>query len=679
MIKISLKIGIISAGKEVSLFYKNQLKYFFADAVEVYSYSMEDDSAYSPKTEDVFLVTTVSFDRYNEILDFIPKEKPIITGSVTIKNNIIETLKKYPEGTKALLVNSSAKMAAETIVLLYQRGINNIEFYPYYPGCSEVYQNISLAITPAEKDFVPKYIKEIVDIGHRVLDTNTILEIAAAADCEYLLETERLLNYFDEISESNQGIESLISKTELLKQQFNIIMDVIKTGIIITDKKNNIISCSPKASKMLEKPHSSLLYKPVCNIIPENIFERCKKEKTTLSIVFENQNGKKLNISAIPIIKNNRYQSGLGIITNFGEEDKIKSELSNKIIKKGHRAKYTFEDIITKNTKMLQTIKMAKKMAETNSSILITGESGTGKELFAHSIHNHSPRKNNPFVAINCAALTDTLLESELFGYEEGAFTGAKKGGKIGLFEIADGGTIFLDEIEGMSRNLQFKLLRVIQEKEIIKIGGDKMIPIDVRIIAASNENISSLVENKVFRQDLYYRLNTLPLNIPPLRERMEDIPFIVEIFKYNLNFNFAFSEQAKQLLYNYNWPGNIRELRNCIEFIYCLGEKIIEPSMLPQYITENSKEKLILNYSFNKNKKDILKEILTIILEYESKGKVCGRKTIFDTLIERDFYISEAQIRKILENFKKDGYITSSKGRGGSKVTELGIKKFNI
>ncbi len=673
--KISLKIAVISAGKDVGLFYKKQLEYFFADAVELYTYSIEDGTAYSPKTEDIFLITTISFDSHNEVLRYIPKDKHIVNGTITVRNSTIEKLKKLPSGTKALLVNSTKSMCEESIVLLHQKGINNISFSPYYPGCKEKYEDIPLAITPGEAHFAPAG-KEIIDIGNRVLDTNTILEIISFTDCEYLLKTDRLINYFDEISENNTGVESLISKMELATQQFNILLRLSSEGIILVDKKNNIIMCNQKANDFLEKGRIDILYKPASNAFQNNIFEQAAKDQITKTVLLLSPSGIKLKLKVIPIVKHGIYLSGIGIINRANPEDEIMTSAVNKILKKGHIARYTFDSIITKSKNVIKIKEVAKKMAKSNSAVLITGESGTGKELFAHSIHNYSSRRDKPFVAINCAALADNLLESELFGYEEGAFTGAKKGGKTGLFEIANNGTLFLDEIEGMSKNLQFKLLRVIQEKEIIKVGGDEMIPIDVRIIAASNENLGELVENKVFRQDLYYRLNTLPITIPPLRERIDDLYLLIEDFKQEMDFNFIFTKASKHLIENYTWPGNIRELRNCIEYLGCLGETIIEPEMFPQNM--NSLNKNITKPS-SYEEKNIFYETAFVIDELEKKGKSCGRKSISEELKNKNIYISEAKIRKILENMKNDGLISSGEGRTGSKLTSFGRKKFNI
>jgi len=251
---------------------------------------------------------------------------------------------------------------------------------------------------------------------------------------------------------------------------------------------------------------------------------------------------------------------------------RLKSELYEK---------FKIDGVVGKSKKMLQVIEIVKKVAPTNATVLICGESGTGKELIARAIHHNSPRKDNPFIAINCAAIPETLIESELFGYEPGAFTGANTR-KIGLIEAANKGTLFLDEVAELPLITQSKLLRVLQEKEIRRIGGKETIKVDVRIIAATNKNLLEEVQKKKFREDLYYRLKVVTIEIPPLRERKEDIPELVKYFieKYSKEFGKqikGIEEKAMQALLNYHWPGNIRELESVIEkaIIICEDDKI--------------------------------------------------------------------------------------------------------
>lgn len=669
MIKISLNLAILTAGKDVSLFYKEQLEYFFGDAINITAYSVEDESVFSPKNEDVYLVTTVSFDCNDDILKYIPKDKHIIIGEVTFKNSTINQLKKFPMNTKALLVNSSPKMASETITLLYKKGVNNIQFFPYYPGSMEKYRDIDIAITPGETRYIPNQIKNILDIQNRVLDRNTLIEIATIIGCDYLLDTNRFTTYFDEISNGGIGIQTLIEKNSILRQQISTITKAEGIGVIEFDINNKIQSCNNLALTLLDEDRNNLLFKIANNTILKDGLHISKKTKNIFQTIYKNKKEEEINLLFIPIIKNEDITCTYCLIRK-NKDMKREREIEKESLTRGHYSRYTFSDIITKDTKLIKTKEMAKKMAKMNASILITGESGTGKELFAHSIHNASERRNLPFVALNCAALNESILESELFGYEEGAFTGAKKGGKIGLFEIANNGTIFLDEIEGMSHTLQLKLLRVLQEKEIIRVGGDKLISIDVRVIAATNENLLSLVKEKKFRTDLYYRLNALPLNISPLRDRIGDLEILINHFKKNLDLNFIFTENAKKLIFQYSWPGNIRELKNCMEYFCCLNEKIIESNMLPDYIKENLHLKDEINES---NDFLLILEILNILKNHEKSEAGIGRNYILKSLKEKGIEVSEAIIRRLFKDMNKKGYIISNIGRKGSKITPLG------
>jgi transcriptional regulator with PAS, ATPase and Fis domain len=258
--------------------------------------------------------------------------------------------------------------------------------------------------------------------------------------------------------------------------------------------------------------------------------------------------------------------------------------LERKLVERIARSQaiYTFDKIIGSSRSILGIIEYSKKISDSKSTVLISGESGTGKEIFAQAIHNFSSRKDKPFIAVNCGAIPTTLIESELFGYEDGAFTGAKKGGNLGKFQLATGGTIFLDEIGEMPLEMQIKLLRVIEEGIITKIGGNNQIAIDIRIIAATNKDLKLQIEKGCFRRDLYYRLNVIPIALPPLRERKDDIPLLVDFYikkisrKLNKN-TVHIPESYMRYLQGYSWPGNIRELENIIELIVNTGDLYLD------------------------------------------------------------------------------------------------------
>lgn len=312
-------------------------------------------------------------------------------------------------------------------------------------------------------------------------------------------------------------------------------------------------------------------------------------ENTKLKI---RPSGKTVVAQAAPIVVNGQMKGSVAVLHDISGIKDLTDKLEEA--EKKLRAlsyKYKPEDIIGESEAIKEVKKLIEKAAKVPATVLLKGESGTGKELFANSIHAQSPRSHNNFVRVNCAALSDSLLESELFGYEEGSFTGALKGGKKGLFEEADKGTIFLDEISEISLNTQAKLLRVLQEKEIMRVGSNKNIPIDVRVIAATNTDLLQLVREGKFREDLFYRLSILPINIPPLRERKEDIPLLTKRFIVKFNDEYGrniadISNDALNALMSHDWPGNVRELENTVgrSIIYMnINERVIKTIHLPQ------------------------------------------------------------------------------------------------
>ncbi len=300
---------------------------------------------------------------------------------------------------------------------------------------------------------------------------------------------------------------------------------------------------------------------------------------------------KEVIVNVAPIIVQGKQRGSVAVLQDVSEIRRLSEELEGaKRLIRHLEAKYTFTDIIGESEAIRAAIEQAERAALTPATVMLRGESGTGKELFAHAIHRHSTRQKGQFLRVNCAALTDSLLESELFGYVEGAFTGARRGGKTGLFEEANGGTLFLDEIGDISLNLQTKLLRVLQEREVIRVGDNQPISVDVRVIAATNANLEEKLRAGYFREDLYYRLNVIPVLIPPLRQRRSDIPHLVHhlIRRFNQDYGRCVEqvkEEALQILEQYDWPGNVRELENVLGRAIInmkVGDTVMEASYLP-------------------------------------------------------------------------------------------------
>ena len=674
------QVAVITRAKEIRNSMKDQIDMIFGELVETNIYSLEDKTIDKLKKSDLYVVSSSAYEYLDE--KFL-KNKNLVIVDYTISKERKNFLKNFPKGTKAVFFNVSQKMCMEAIAMMYHLGVNNIEFIPAYPNMENFPKN-NLIITPAETKLLPKEAdgRDIIDIGHRILDANTIIEIALKLEFEHILYYKKIKEYLDTVATNDYSLNKILEKATQSESQLGILMGILDIAIIGVDKDNFICSCNEGAEKILNRKSINLIGNSACDILSCVPFGEVRETKQEIRSRLVTVNGEYVNLNITPVIKAENYMGAFAVLQRFKEEEQKQHELRRQLLNKGHKAKYTFDDILGESGAIKKIKEIAKKMAKTNSAVLITGESGTGKELFAHAVHNYSDRKDYPFVAVNCAAIPENLLESELFGYEEGAFTGAKKGGKIGLFEFAHMGTLFLDEIEGMSPALQIKLLRVIQEKEIMKIGGGKVINIDVRIIAATNEELRKLVKENKFRKDLYYRINTLPIMIPPLREREDDVYLLLEKFKTEIGADFKFTPKAREAFKMYNWEGNIRELKNYVEFFNFMGEEYINfedmPLAVKEYYEENKKE------ISEKEESNILKEtaghrykeyvfLLKKIKENQKAGLSSGRKILCSICEKNNISLTEQEIRGILKNLEKIDFIKVFKGRKGNIISEKG------
>jgi transcriptional regulator, propionate catabolism operon regulatory protein len=367
-----------------------------------------------------------------------------------------------------------------------------------------------------------------------------------------------------------------IEQREAMK--FEYVVQYSLNGIILADEENKITIFNSAAERILEMPANQALGRRLQEVVPHDQQRSVDEKEHPQLGELKTIRNKQLLVNTVPFVRDGKI---LGTIFMFKEASNIQS-MEEKIRRashaKGLTAKLTFEDIIGESRAIREAISQARRLSLTDETILVTGESGTGKEIFTQSIHNGSSRRAHPFVAINCSAIPSALLESELFGYAEGAFTGARRGGKQGVFELAHGGTIFLDEIGELSPEAQGHLLRVLQEKEVMRLGDGKVTPVDVRVIAATNRPLEKALHQGVFRWDLYYRLNVLQLRLPPLREHPEDIlPLAgVMIARWCPDRKLAgqiadIIARYETLLANYAWPGNIRELQNILKRVIAL------------------------------------------------------------------------------------------------------------
>ena len=458
----------------------------------------------------------------------------------------------------------------------------------------------------------------------------------------------------DELSNSHRLIEVLAMFTSMLDSAYNGILYVDENGIV--RYVNEAFAEYNKISKEKIIGHS------LNEFNFETTIERSLKTEQ-YDLLFVCDIGPKTFVgSRWPVYRNNKYAgifnlyfsiSPLDVEKRWGklyydliakvQAKDIWTTISNTMLELGsyrdefnktNMAKRGVENIVGTTPAIQDLKKRILSISASPSTVLITGESGTGKELFAHAIHYHSTRADKPFVKVNCAAIPETLLESELFGYVDGAFTGARKGGKMGKFELANKGTIFLDEIGDMPLSMQVKLLRVLQEKEIERLGDNKTIPVNVRVVSATNKDLMSLVNEGKFREDLYYRLHVIVLHIPPLRERKDDIHDLINyaISELNKNLNMSISRvspEALNLILSYDWPGNVRELKNVIEAAmnFCRSN-IIEPESLPYFVSSGTKAiyktfDIGLQNSINKTEKE---QLIAVLKQCQGSRKEAAR-----------------------------------------------------
>lgn len=439
------------------------------------------------------------------------------------------------------------------------------------------------------------YIEENLAIGDRIF-------LIRSRKIETKSFHGRLL-VFTEVTEQ-ETIKAELFKAKQLKDELDAIIQASYDYIFVTDGKGNIRKINDAYTRITGLEVDKLIGKNMYDLVDKGFFDRAAtidviETKKSVTFTQSIKTGKTVLVTGNPIFADNGELAA--VVTNgrdITELNRLKQEVKQADSLRKHYQKELQKiqlegtgDYIIASAKMAEVSDLIMRIAKVDSTVLINGESGVGKEFVAREIHRNSLRADRPYICINCAAIPDNLLESELFGYEPGAFTGANKGGKLGIFQLADGGTLFLDEIGELPFYLQAKLLRVIQENEILRIGGTTPIPIDVRLISATNRNLWQMVQDGKFREDFYYRLNVIQVRIPPLRERSEEIPVFADYFIGLLNKKYKLNKRLDPLaldrLMCYEWPGNIRELRNALEYAFVVspGPFITDIKLGPQQI----------------------------------------------------------------------------------------------
>lgn len=662
------KIVIVSMSRDAAQLYASSIRQVFGgDRVEAEPAIIGESPV--PRDGDLYLMPRGHIEnRLCAAIDTefeFPLGIPILDIMAEFRLSDMKPLYSLSRGTRCLLVNSTEMLAMECISDLHNTmGIYHLAMQPYSGKDSIYSDDIRTAVTVGEPDLVPEGIETIIDLGPRWLSPETMVEIAVNLKMEDVLETERFQVYRNQFPGSAAKVSDLIAGSSYYKNFLHLMIECLDDGIVGINEENKIFCANGKAAEILGIQSETLVGAEAGKALPFVWTKKHLSERKPSSFLARH-NDVELNIFVNPIVQAGSFKGILLVIQRFYEQERRQNRARLQLFEKGYRAKYTFDDIIGNSSGIREICQLAEKMAGSGSTILITGETGTGKELLASAIHNASPRRKEPYIAINCSAISDNLLESELFGYDEGAFTGAKKSGKLGLFEYAHQGTLFLDEIEDMSSALQLKLLRVLQEKEIMHVGGDRIIKVDVRIIAATNENLEELVRQGRIRKDLYYRLNTLQLELPPLRERKEDILPLLQHLMREAGMDFQLDEEAKEALLTHDWEGNVRELQNYMEYFGCLQKEVIGFADLPRAVRRKQMPQ----------EDGEVRAVLEVLYDCCRNHQYAGRKSLSGALAEKGLHLSEQQVRTILSRLEERNLTVVSRGRSGTRLTPEGVK----
>ncbi len=677
-------LAIISYSPVTVDIYYEQIKSLFSENLSVQKFCIGTSHIEKGITADIVLIP--SYHAFKEIKKYLKNKSEIIIANRTISKLGLEKIMNISEGTEVMLLDESLEMAAEMISVIYQLGARHVEIIPANLGEKERIVGKTVIVL-GEYNCIPDMSTEIINIGNSLLDINTIVDIGFKLGLDHLLNKQNIKKTYRESVTTNFGLSKILGRINRFESELDILLQVLDDGVIGVDSEGIIYSYNESAEKIFGRKKQDIIGQDALKVLNDIPFKQVLNTLESVKEKLIKINRYDVIVSVDPIVHSGRTYGAVAIVKKFNDIEKKQHLLRAQLIGKGHKTKYKFDDIIGQSESLNKCKDIAKRMAKSNSSILITGESGTGKELFAHAIHNSSKRRKFQFVAVNCGALPETILESELFGYEEGAFTGARRGGKPGLFELAHKGTLFLDEIGEMPLDLQKRLLRVLQEREVMRVGGDRLINIDIRIIAATNRDLKQMVKNGDFREDLFFRLNVLPLKILPLRSRTSDILPLVSAMKKEFGSDFQFTHKAKETLLNHSWKGNARELRNCIEYLANLDISEVDVRDLPFEYENNlssddfdEEEKTIIDRFLEYAGKNISRHIFVLEQLNDSyvNKKRLGRRSIYQLAKQKGIFISEQEIRRILLDLEKFLMVEISKGRSGTQITDFGMRVLN-
>ncbi|MEG0772189.1 sigma 54-interacting transcriptional regulator [Clostridium sp.] len=473
-----------------------------------------------------------------------------------------------------------------------------------------------------EEEDIERSVIELHNKGYKVVvGGGVVANIAAQYGIRPVVISTGKEVFANAIREAKNIVQATIIEKEK-GERFKAIVEHTYNGIVAVDEKGFINTFNFSSEKLLNIKRKDIIGKPINYVIPQLELGQVLDKGIKEIDVIKNIGDSKLMVSNVPIYVRNEIFGAVSVFHDVKRIQQMEEKIRREALQSGHYAKYSFKDVIGEGESTKEQIRLGKEYAKVNSTVLIEGETGTGKEIMAQSIHSESERALRPFVAVNCAALPESLLESELFGYASGAFTGADRKGRAGLFELAHNGTIFLDEISEMNLGLQGRLLRVLQEKQIMRVGADKLTPINVRVIVATNNNLYEMVKAGKFREDLYYRLNVLKVKLVPLRYRQEDIPCFIKSFTDQYcerlrKDKISFTEASMGYLCKYTWPGNVRQLRNFVERAVVMAKTsvidlrelentVLNDEMIEELFSKSNNYEIINSFEINEKEEII-------------------------------------------------------------------------
>ena len=632
--------------------YKDTLELLFKDTETEFVYSSVKD--WKGYINDIDLVLSSAKECSLYISSVIGKDIPVIWMNHTLLKSDFAKIKRMTEEGKVSIVADTLYYAEQRRRMLVSLGLPENCFELWVPSMDEY--SLKNKIIRYEDAHIPSvHDYEVVSIiGRGLLAPDTLLQTALFLNCPEVVETEVFIKYIASVCPYFTRVTDMtdIGRYYAISKGFGT-----RTGCLLF-LDNRLYYCDEDAEVILMRKSLDVI-----GMDPHELFPDLRLIGDEEKII--NFDSRKIVIK-VWVSETHKERHGYILLSSYSEE--LRKELSLRKVAnpRPQKAKYTFSSIQGESKAIQDSIALAKKMADSSANVLITGPSGSGKELFAQAIHNGSSRKDKPFVSINCGALVEDLLESELFGYVAGAFTGASKEGKVGLFELAHQGTLFLDEIGELPLRLQVKLLRVLQEREVVRVGGTDIIPIDVRIISATNRDLKALVKEGKFRLDLFYRLDVLPLELPSLNERRDDIlPLFTSMMMEHCSY-FTLTPAAKYQIENHHYQGNVRELQNAVEYLSSLKLAAIDVSDLPPYMREDDEE---IDHSSSSNIDDTDELVMHAIREICSMGISAGRRSIRSYLLSHGKNISEFRIRRSLSELERKGFIEIHSGRAGIEI----------